>query len=46
MTQQYIKLNTAANEIQQVNPGGPYKSQNISDTYHLINSKHFKSESS
>ena len=23
MTQQYIKLNTGAKEIQQVNPGGP-----------------------
>ena len=26
-TQQYIKLNTGAKEIQQVNPGGPDKCQ-------------------
>ena len=25
-TQQYIKLNTGAKEIQRVNPGGPYNS--------------------
>ena len=28
-TQQYIKLNTRAKEIQQVNPGGPENSQSI-----------------
>ena len=28
-TQQYIKLNTRAKEIQQVNPGGPDNSQSI-----------------
>ena len=28
-TQQYIKLNTGAKEIQQVNPGGPDNSQSI-----------------
>ena len=28
-TQEYIKLNTGAKEIQQVNPGGPDNSQSI-----------------
>ena len=28
-TQQYIKLNTGAKEIQKVNPGGPDNSQSI-----------------
>ena len=34
-TQQYIKLNTRAKEIQQVNPGGPDNSQGIRP-YHLM----------
>ena len=29
MTQQYIKLNTRARKLQQVNPGGPDNSQGI-----------------
>ena len=44
-TQQVIKLNTGAKEIQQVNPCGPENSQSISP-YHLINRYVFKLEPS